>query len=485
MCRPSKNMTIPLLRLFKNRGEKCGIRRLARRRRPWPAVVAATWLAVGTLSPAATYYAAPDGSDANPGTLARPFATISHAIQKLSPGDTLCLRGGAYYQQAWAPNSGTPYSPITIAGYAGENPILDGAYTNPAASGSALFLVQGSNVVVSGITIQRSYGMGLALEGPGDQALSVTSQSNLENGILVLGSADHSLVRGCAVYFNCCNNQNFTNTSWSSGLSAARGGFNSTLADNRVWNNWGEGLSTYECSNTIITGNTVFDNQCNVYLSDARGVRLEGNLIYATPGNLWSNGGSQVGIMLGDEKYTPPSSDNTVVNNLVMGCHNSLYYWQGVKGGGLINVIIANNTFVDAAGDANLKLGIGVHARSAVQNNIVSQAGSIPIALAALTNGISFSHNLWSESPPLNLRGEGDVVGGPRLRAAGPIGPGQLEADYFQPLAGSPAKSAAQALPAVPVDFFGFSRGRRPSIGAIENGRSHALPEPSHGLDKP
>ena len=73
----------------------------------------------------------------------------------------------------------------------------------------------------------------------------------------------------------------------------------------------------------------------------------------------------------------------------------------------------------------------------------------------------------------------------PGCARPGQSGRGNSRADYFQPLAGSPAKSAAQALPAVPVDFFGFPRGRHPSIGAIENGRSHALPEPSHGLDKP
>ncbi|MHC5061773.1 MAG: right-handed parallel beta-helix repeat-containing protein [Planctomycetota bacterium] len=43
---------------------------------------------------AATYYVAPGGSDANPGTLAQPFASITKAQDAASFGDMVYLRGG-------------------------------------------------------------------------------------------------------------------------------------------------------------------------------------------------------------------------------------------------------------------------------------------------------------------------------------------------------------------------------------------------------
>src|SRR5215813_11975209 len=96
----------------------------------------------------ATYYVSTTGTDANPGTIDRPFGTINRGAALLHPGDTLYLRGGTYYQTVYAPASGTPVAPVTISGYQGETAVIDGAYTNPVSSWGNLFLVQGSNSVV-------------------------------------------------------------------------------------------------------------------------------------------------------------------------------------------------------------------------------------------------------------------------------------------------------------------------------------------------
>ncbi|GIW78659.1 MAG: hypothetical protein KatS3mg105_0466 [Gemmatales bacterium] len=66
------------------------------------------------------------GSDKNPGTKEKPFATINHAIERLRPGETLYLRGGIYYEHVDVIVSGKPKQPITIRSYPGELAILDG-----------------------------------------------------------------------------------------------------------------------------------------------------------------------------------------------------------------------------------------------------------------------------------------------------------------------------------------------------------------------
>ena len=77
-----------------------------------------------------TYYVDPqNGSDLNPGSLSNPWKTLKGSIPKLKPGDILYLRGGIYYERdIWIDTSGTKSQPITIKGYPGENPIIDGGY---------------------------------------------------------------------------------------------------------------------------------------------------------------------------------------------------------------------------------------------------------------------------------------------------------------------------------------------------------------------
>jgi hypothetical protein len=66
------------------------------------------------------------GSDANPGTLAQPFATIQHAANVAHAGDVVNIRAGVYRETVTPPNSGTSAAPITFRAYNGESVTLDG-----------------------------------------------------------------------------------------------------------------------------------------------------------------------------------------------------------------------------------------------------------------------------------------------------------------------------------------------------------------------
>ncbi|MFI5916030.1 lectin [Dactylosporangium sp. NPDC051541] len=105
-------------------------------------IAAAVLSAVGHQAPAAaatqaTYYIAPDGDDANPGTLAAPFRSVQRArdvlrsINANMTGDIVVyLRGGTYpvsstieFAQS---DSGTNGYRISYAAYPGETPVLSG-----------------------------------------------------------------------------------------------------------------------------------------------------------------------------------------------------------------------------------------------------------------------------------------------------------------------------------------------------------------------
>lgn len=67
-----------------------------------------------------------NGADTNDGSQANPWKTMQHGVQQLKPGMTLYLREGVYHEQVYLTRSGTEESPIVIAAYPGELPILDG-----------------------------------------------------------------------------------------------------------------------------------------------------------------------------------------------------------------------------------------------------------------------------------------------------------------------------------------------------------------------
>ncbi|MCX7590657.1 MAG: right-handed parallel beta-helix repeat-containing protein, partial [Kiritimatiellae bacterium] len=100
------------------------------------------WLRIGALGAvlavtplvttrAVEYFVAPDGDDANPGTLERPFKNPVTAAAKLMPGDTLYFRGGHYKCRTDAviglgpSRDGEEGKPITFCNYNNEHVVID------------------------------------------------------------------------------------------------------------------------------------------------------------------------------------------------------------------------------------------------------------------------------------------------------------------------------------------------------------------------
>ncbi len=81
---------------------------------------------------AQVYFVATNGNDNGDGSVRQPFLTIKKGVTKLSPGDTLYLKQGRYYEQiAVNEKRGTKSHPITIAAAPGEHVILDGTDSLP------------------------------------------------------------------------------------------------------------------------------------------------------------------------------------------------------------------------------------------------------------------------------------------------------------------------------------------------------------------
>ena len=67
------------------------------------------------------------GDDTQAGTEQHPWKTVQHGVLQLKAGDTLYLRGGAYYENVQMRGVGRPDAAITIRSYPGELATLDGS----------------------------------------------------------------------------------------------------------------------------------------------------------------------------------------------------------------------------------------------------------------------------------------------------------------------------------------------------------------------
>jgi hypothetical protein len=264
---------------------------------------------------------------------------------------------------------------------------------------------------------------------------------------------------------------------WAGGVTCARYPDHCTIRNTRSWENWGEGITTFESLHTTIEGNTAYDNPSNIYISDTKYALVQGNMVYCTPGNKIDPYTLQNGILVYEELGVPiplgpdgirtNSSDNTFLNNIIMGCDNNLFATQDQAA----NNLYAFNTFVNSDTDlpgyaANLHFHSGTAPNQRFVNNLVYQSDAIAIVQIDAPGTISFSNNLWSKlpDPDFGASGPGDVVGDPKISMQGfPYSP-----NWFKLTDPSPGIDRGKSIQETNVDFFRSIRGALPDIGALE-----------------
>ncbi|MGZ3783864.1 MAG: right-handed parallel beta-helix repeat-containing protein [Bdellovibrio sp.] len=445
---------------------------------------------------AATFYVSASGNDANNGTsLSTPFKTISKGVSSAqASGDIVYVMTGIYNEAVSIRQSG-----ITLSAYPNNYPVIDGRTTFPNYDWGALILIDGNYNKISGFEVKNSNINGYHSGGHGiwmGGHHNTVSKVNVHHtwAVPVLAEGDYSIVEDSQIWQGTrsnANNTGQTTSGWGTGLSAARNrtsaaikpGINSysILRRNRVFNNWGEGLSCYEADHCTLEDNIVYDNWTNnLYLSDTTNSVVQRNIVYISSNpaiNFRSS--AHTGITLADELSNKPrSANNYIINNFLYNVDLGAFYWTLVPGSGLNNVLIANNTIVDG----NLYTGSGgswniVNSNSQIRNNIIlGKNSSVPSA-----NGITFSNNNWAVTPsaaysPTNVGGD------PQIARTGATTAGNLTSSYFKVLGTSPVINAAMPLTNVSTDFFGTSRSNSPDIGGYEFISTAAVPTPTPSL---
>jgi hypothetical protein len=412
------------------------------------------------------YYVSTSGNDHNPGTWDLPWRTINQAAREVTAGDIVYVRGGIYREAVNVKSSGTSTRLIKILAYQGEIPVIDGNnYALPEGSGNALLKLSGNYIFVSGIEVRYSSYLGVLVDGTHNVANKINSHHNLHSGMRVAG--DYGVVEYSHVWSNDMQNYNGQHPSGdSTALTASRHPYYAIIRGNVVNENWGIGLSTYEATGTIIEDNISYDNYGpNIYISDVTGVTFQRNFVYAT-GNM--TGGPQIGIQVADETLVAPSSssDIKIINNIVYHTKRNLACWNG-SSSKLVNVLIANNTFVNSTAESNVIFKNDlVFDNVAFMNNIVQQDGSLPLILVANNHpGLVFSNNLWwPKAPPASASSPEDIISDPFFIKVGDL----YAPEWFKLSSDSWAIGEAMTLPEVTIDYFGSERDASPDIGAYE-----------------
>lgn len=263
---------------------------------PTPAPAAGAFHGVTTAS----YFIAPDGSDANPGSVDRPFATIGKAAATVRPGQTIALRGGIYRptQPIEINRSGTARQRIVLSNYRNEQPILDAGKipvgTPLVTHRAGYWTVQGLEIrnapghgylcrscrydVFRAMSIHDNARTGLLLRDPGTTGNLVLDSDFFRNhddagkgeyadGLgIEYGSGAGNVVRGCRLYENADDGfglHKFTSpvtieTTWS-----FRNGVNRWGIDGYIGDGYGFKLGGGEpppAVNHTITGSAAWDN---------------------------------------------------------------------------------------------------------------------------------------------------------------------------------------------------------------------------------
>lgn len=117
----------------------------------WASIVAIFWgiACLSGFSAGTTYYVAPNGNNANPGTEAQPWQTITKANQTLVAGDTVYIKAGTYSSSVDPVNSGTAQNPIVFRNFGTDVVTISGAAYGVRLDGKAYITVQGINVTAS------------------------------------------------------------------------------------------------------------------------------------------------------------------------------------------------------------------------------------------------------------------------------------------------------------------------------------------------
>jgi hypothetical protein len=303
-------------------------------------IVSASVWAVTAQSSGRNFYAAPNGSASNDGSLSRPLnlATALSSSGPVRAGDTLWLRGGTYSGRFRSTLRGTSSSPIVVRGYPGERATLDGG-----TAGGVTFGVGGAYVHYMDFEVTSSSTDHLSAQvssWPSDlslpEGISTDQATGAAVGVKFINLVVHDTrqafsfwqqalnaeIYGCIIYNN---GWNAPDRGHGHGIYAQNDTGTKRLADNILFNQHSHGFHAYgteaaRINNFVLEGNIAFNNGA-LAPTGARNILLGGGYLAQSPriiSNLlyYSTGGQNLNV--GYEPYGVGAANAVVTGNYIV-----------------------------------------------------------------------------------------------------------------------------------------------------------------------
>ena len=263
------------------------------------------------------YYVSTTGLDTNSGSATAPFKTFAKAVSVLTAGDTLQVTAGTYIETLTLSKSGTNIAPITVVG--------NGAILNMQGLGQNGITISGSYIHVSGFEVIGAIDFGILATGKYDVIENNSVHDNVtKNGVGICGIS----------------------TSWGSGVKVRVGGENTTIRNNTVYNNCGEGIAVTRGVVAVVENNTTYDNfSVNIYVDNSPFVTVQNNVSHCTGTHL-RDGSRATGIALGEESYSGWGAqlhDILITSNQITDCRTGIAVFASNVGGTLTNMTLSSN----------------------------------------------------------------------------------------------------------------------------------------------
>lgn len=233
------------------------------------------------------WFVSPTGNDANPGTLAAPFATLTKAISVVQPGQIIFMRGGTYLPNSTIrfTNSGTANARIHLLAYPGETPYLN--FTNQPyadANRGLLFTTSANYWTVKGLEIGYAGDNGIKVEGSHHRFEQLVLHHNGDTGLQIGFGHDDVNPGGLLAAFievvNCDSYGNYdpnSNGGDADGFAAKMHcGQGIIFTGCRAWENSDDGWDLFETDYSVVISNC-WTWKSGVAQGNGNGFKLGGN----------------------------------------------------------------------------------------------------------------------------------------------------------------------------------------------------------------
>jgi len=301
----------------------------------------ALWFISNTLASAATFSVAPGGNDRNPGTAARPWATLQHAADVAGPGDVVIVQPGTYVGAKFR-RSGTANAPIFFHGKPGAVISTPGPLNTNSDN---LWIRDANYIALEGFEVKGAPRAGIAIQGePNAPATGNAIWNNFchHNGRwgIFTGYAQSILIQENETSFSAAEH----------GIYVSNSADNPVIKKNISHHNRACGIQLNAdpqlpgdkiISNAIVEANIVYENGAGggaaINLASIRSSLFRNNLLYANhAGGIagWDDGaGNQWG-----------TKNNKFLNNTIVMATNGRFALS-LKNGSTGNVVENNILF--------------------------------------------------------------------------------------------------------------------------------------------